>query len=59
MSDKQYFIGLCSDVGTYKFVPLEFIKFNLDYVLMYMFYVGYVLCLHAYFSFTTHMYGIQ
>ena len=23
MSDKQYFIGLCIDVGTYKFIPLE------------------------------------
>ena len=47
--DKQYFIGLCTDVGTSKFMPLEFIKFNSDYVLMYNVYVGYVLCLHAYF----------
>ena len=28
--------GLCIDVRTCKFIPLEFIKFNLDSVLMYM-----------------------
>ena len=31
MSDKQYFIGLCIDVRTCKFIPLAYIKFNLDY----------------------------
>ena len=31
-SDRQYFIGLCIDIRTWKFIPLEFIKFNLDSV---------------------------
>ena len=34
--DKQYVIGLYIDVGSYKLIPLEFIKYNLDFVLMYM-----------------------
>ena len=51
MSDKQNFIGLCIDVGTYKFIPMEFIKFNLDSVLMYMFMsLIYYVCMHTFHS---------
>ena len=51
MSDKQYFIELCIDVGTCKFIPLEFIKFNLDYVVMYMFMSDmYCVCMHTFHS---------
>ena len=58
MSNKQYFIGLCIDVATYKFIPLEFIKFNLDSVPMYMFMSAInCVCMHTFHS--AHMYGIQ
>ena len=53
MSDRQYFIGLCIDVRTCKFIPLEFIKFYLDYVLMYMFdfmSAMYCVCMHTFHS---------
>ena len=51
MSDKQYFIGLCIDVRTCKFTPLEFIKFNLDYVPMYMFMSDmYCVCMPTFHS---------
>ena len=51
MSTKQYFIGLCIDVGTCKFIPLEFIKFSLDSVLMYMFMSDmYCVCMHTFHS---------
>ena len=51
MSDKQYFIGLCIDVGTYTCIPLEFIEFNLDFVLMYMcMSVMYYVCMHTFHS---------
>ena len=51
MSDKQYFIGLCIDVGAYTFLPLEFIKFNLDSVLMYIFtWAMYCVCMHTFHS---------
>ena len=35
-SDRQYFIGLCIDVRTCKLIPLEFIKYNLESVFMFM-----------------------
>ena len=48
MSGKQYYIGLCIDVGTCKCIPLEFIKFNLDSVLLYMFISDmYYVCMHT------------
>ena len=51
MSDKPYFIGLCIDVGTCKFKPLEVIKFYLDYVLMYMLMsYMYCVCMHTFHS---------
>ena len=51
MSDRQYFIGLCIDVRTCKFTPLEFIKFNLDSVFMYMFMSAmYCVCIHTFHS---------
>ena len=51
MSDRQYFIGLCIVVRTCKFIPLEFIKYNLDYVLMYMFMsTMYCVCMHTFHS---------
>ena len=51
MSDRQYFIGLCIDVGTCTFKPLEFFKFYLDYVLMYMFMSAmYCVCMHTFHS---------
>ena len=41
MSDRHYFIGLC----------IEFIKFYLDYVLMYMFMSAmYCVCMHTFHS---------
>ena len=49
MSDRQYFIGLCIDVRTCTFIPLEFIKLNLDSVLMYMFMSDmYCVCMHTF-----------
>ena len=36
MSDIQYFIVLCIVVRKCKYIPLEFINYYLDYVLMYM-----------------------
>ena len=51
MSDRQYFIGLCIDVRTCKFIPLEFIKFNLDSVFMYMFMSAmYCVCMPTFHS---------
>ena len=51
MSDRQYFIGLFINVRTCKFIPLEFIKFNLDSVLMYMFMSAmYCVCMHTFHS---------
>ena len=51
MSDKQYFIGLCIDVGTCKLIPFEFITFNLDSVPMYMFMSDmYCVCMHTFHS---------
>ena len=56
MSDKQYFIGLCIDVRTCKFIPLEFIKSNLDSVLMYMFMSDmYCVCMHTFHSAHTYI----
>ena len=52
MSDKQYFIGLCIDVGTYYFIQLEFIKFNFDSMLMYMS-AMYCVCMYTFHS--THI----
>ena len=50
-SDKQYFIGLCIDVGTCKFIPLELIKYYLKSVLMYMFKLDmYCVCMHTFHS---------
>ena len=49
MSDRQYFIGLCIDVRTCKFIPLEFIQYHLDYVLMYMFMSAmYCVCINIF-----------
>ena len=51
MSGRQYFIGQHIDVGTCKFIPMEFIKFNLDSVLMYMFMSAmYCVCMHNFHS---------
>ena len=51
MSDRQCFIGLCIVVRTCKFIPLEFIKYNLNYVLMYMFMSAmYSVCMHTFHS---------
>ena len=51
MNDRQYFIGLCIDVRTCKFIPLEFIKCNLYYVLMHMFMSAmYCVCMHTFHS---------
>ena len=51
MSDRQYFIGLCINVRKCKLIPLEFIKFNLYYVLMYMFMSAmYCVCMHTFYS---------
>ena len=45
----QYFIGLCIDVRTCKFIPLEFMKFNSDSVLMCMFTSAmYCVCMHTF-----------
>ena len=49
MSDRQYFIRLCIDVGTCNCIPLEFIKFNLDSVLMFMS-AMYCVCMHTFHS---------
>ena len=44
-------MGLCIDVGTFKFLLLEFIKFNLDSVPMYMFmWAMYCVCMHTFNS---------
>ena len=51
MSDRKYFIGLCIDVRTCKFIPLEFIEYTLDSVLMYMFMSAmYCVCMHTFHS---------
>ena len=51
MSENQCFIGLCIDAGTYKFIPLEFIKFNKDFLLMYIFMsVMHCVCIHIFHS---------
>ena len=47
MSAKQYFIGLCIDVGTYKFISLEFINYHLDSVLMS---AMYCVCMYTFHS---------
>ena len=57
MSNRQYFIGLGIDVRTCKFISLEFIKFNLDSVLMYMFMSAmYCVCMHTFHS--AHIYMV-
>ena len=57
MSSKHYFIGLCIDVGTYTFIPLEFIKFKLDSVLMYIMFMSamYCVCMHTFHSAHTYI----
>ena len=46
MSDRHFFIGLCIDVITCKFI-----KFNLDSVLMHMFMSAmYCVCKHTFHS---------
>ena len=60
MSDKEYFIELCTDVGTYKYMPLELIKYNVDYGLMYVFMSAmYCVCMHTFHSAHDYMYCIQ
>ena len=54
MSNRHYFIGLCIVVRTCKFIPLEFIKFNLYYVPTHMFmWAMYCVCRHTFHS--THI----
>ena len=51
MRERQYFIRLSIVVRTGKFKPLEFIKFYLDYVLMYMFMSAmYCVCMQTFHS---------
>ena len=59
MSNKQYFIGLCINVGIYKCIPLKFIVYNLDYILMYMCMSAmYCVCMHTFHSAQIELYTI-